>query len=140
MNKAQRRYIFNLIMILPVLIIVYIFREWIYNHEASLRWIVLVVFSIIALLSKSKGEFVIGTREERRSALNSVINENLWMKIYYFVFSLSLAIGIPFAVYQSDDVLDTFGSVWILSLFGLFFLPIIIHGIISGYEDAGEKS
>lgn len=140
MNRAQKRFVAKVFLAMLLLVTALVFSEKISamvgEHRKVLMWLVLFVVIILVALSNNKSAAThIPTYAERHLEFIRLLDENPWMKIYYVVYGLAVAIGAYHAMFNGIEI----GSFGFLGALFLVILPIIILMMKKRYLEAGEE-
>jgi hypothetical protein len=136
MNYVQKKLVTKLVFVVLLLATLPMFHHWISSHLRILGW-GLFALIIVSALGKQKS-IHIPTYDERHLEFNRVLDENPWMKIYYVVFTMAVAIGFYYTITNNVNILEDIGFLGAYGLISLVMLPVIIFKVRQAYIDAGE--
>ena len=134
MTKVQKKIVIAWFLVLLLLATFMIFDNWISEHWSTLMWPSFAVILILFALSKKDPA---QARKEGILDANRIIEENLWIKIYYAIYGMIVVIGASYIVLNNIDVGDmVFKGAFITII--LVVLPIKIIQSKEAYIKAGK--
>jgi len=134
MTKDQRKIVRGWAVAALLICLFLIFSELILEYWDYIRFPILIVIIVIVSLSKRRSRH---TQWEGMVQLNRIVEEYPWVKAYYAIYCLLIAISVNYIIFN-DIILEVSVKEYFLP-FALLILPIIIVQQKEAYVNAGKK-
>jgi len=134
MTKAQRKIVCGWVVIALLVCLFLIFSELILEYWDYIKFPMLIVIIVIVSLSKQRSRH---KQWDGMSKLNRIVEEYPWVKVYYAIYCLLIAIIVNYIIFN-DIILEVSVKEYFLP-FALLILPIIIVQQKEAYVNAGKK-
>jgi hypothetical protein len=121
MTKAQKKIVFNWCVVVALIIIFLIFDDCISNNWGPLKWLAFAALFFVGAYSKNKP-----TRAGAHLEFNRIIDEHPWIKIYFVVYGITIAIGDYYIMTNHIDLIEHVSFFNLSGAILLLFLPIFI--------------
>lgn len=127
--------IWKIVGVLSLFAICSIYDNWILEHWDSLKWPVFAVIVILAAFNKKPIN-----RADGRNQMNRIFEEHAWVRAYFAIYGLIIAIGTCYILYNGINISQEVSFFEFASAIGLLFVPVAIIRTKEEFIKAGKEN